>query len=103
MLDVLATFAFIIFKLPPHRPECVAQCHVDVLMTVPFARNDFAPGHAEIDTYLIEFSLMLMAGRSLDGNVATHDLRAEPVKTLCQFTHARFESGRRFHLAKRNL
>jgi hypothetical protein len=48
-LDVLAMLAFIIFKLPLYRLECVAQCHVHVLMTVPlavlFARNGFATGH----------------------------------------------------------
>jgi hypothetical protein len=106
-LDVLAMLAFIIFKLPLYRLECVAQCHVHVLMTVPlavlFARNDFAARHGQIHAYLIELPLMLMAVRSFDDDVATHDLRTEPVKTLRQFAHARFESGRRFHLAKRDL
>jgi hypothetical protein len=74
-----------------------------VLLAVLSAHYDFTAGHGQIHTYLIEPPLMLMAVRLVDGDVAMHDPRAEPLKTLCEFADARFESGRRFHLVKRDL
>jgi hypothetical protein len=53
--------------------------------------------------HLVKFSMTLMVVRGFDDDVAAHDIRAEPIKTLRQFPHARFYSGRRLHLPKSDL
>jgi len=94
-LGFAAQAASVVLKLSPRGIEGIAQGHIDVLVMVAVDDN-FISGHAEIDTHVKLFALMMMLVRHLHHYAAGNNVLEKLVKLFGLVADVRFQSlGRR--------
>ncbi|CAI8730337.1 protein of unknown function [Methylococcus capsulatus] len=91
VFDFAALYADVFFELALERVESVAQCDVDVLMSlfvVMFATDyQMFVRHGQVDAHMVEITLVLMMVLGFHGNPAADDMVAELLQLASFFAN----------------